>query len=305
MTTPIIHTSDLTKQYQNVRVVDTVSLTVPRHAVYGLLGPNGAGKSTLINMLLDLVTPTAGTAHICKKDTQVDPVDVRRHVGVLPDGFSVFPRLSGRRHLQYVADARNVSPDTDTYLDRVGLLDSAGQAATTYSRGMQQRLGLAMALIGEPDVLLLDEPFAGLDPDGVRLLREIVTAENKRGTTILLSSHRLEQVERLCSRVGLLSDGQLLAEGEPHQLLETLETNNQYAVEVANAPQSLAEELLETAFVKETSVRDHTVLLTCTADISQDEVFTRIVESDVSVESFNSVDTSLEDLYTAFAEEES
>lgn len=302
---PVLETTDLTKHYKSVTAVDNVSLTVPEGDVYGLLGPNGAGKSTLINILVDFVKPTSGTVTVCGYDAQDEAVAVHRHVGVLPDGFDVFSRLSGRRHLQYVADARGVDIDSEAYLDRVGLGDSGDQNATTYSRGMQQRLGLAMALVGEPDLIVLDEPFAGLDPDGVRLLRSIVAAENDRGATVFLSSHRLNQVERTCTRVGLLSDGQLLAEGTPGQLLADLDDHQQYAVTVASSPEPAASDLAATSVCREVTVDGGDLLVACPDGTDQDELRAVVEATGATVQRVRSVEPRLEDLYAMYAGEQS
>lgn len=300
---PVLETTQLTKRYKSVTAVDDVSLTVPDGDVYGLLGPNGAGKSTLINVLLDFVKPTNGTATLCGYDAQNEAVAVHRHVGVLPDGFDVFSRLSGRRHLQYVADARDADIDLDAHLDRVGLEDSGDQKASAYSRGMQQRLGLAMALVGEPDLLILDEPFAGLDPDGVRLLRNIVAAENDRGATVFLSSHRLDQVERTCTRVGLLADGQLLAEGTPGELLADLEDHQQYAVTVAGSPDTAASKLAESPHCREVTVDGGDLLVTCSDETGPEEVRAVVEETGATVQRVRSVEPRLEDLYAMYAGE--
>jgi ABC-2 type transport system ATP-binding protein len=212
-----IETDGLTKRYGSgadaVHAVSDLSLRVERGEVFGFLGPNGAGKSTTIDLLLDYVRPTAGSATVLGHDAHADAERVRERVGVLPEGFGLYDRLTGRRHLEFAAewaDADGV--DVGALLSRVGLdPGDADRPAGDYSKGMCNRLALAMALVGDPDLLILDEPASGLDPNGVRRLREIVRAEADRGTTVFFSSHVLGQVEAVCDRVGILDDGELVA----------------------------------------------------------------------------------------------
>lgn len=213
MSEPVIKTDDLTKRYGAVAAVDGLDLTVRNDEIYGFLGPNGAGKSTTIGMLMDYRRPTSGTVRVFGQDPRSDVVAVHDRIGILPDRFSTYDELSGRRHLQFVIDTKRSDDDPERLLDRVGLTDAIDDAADTYSQGMEQRLALAMALVGEPDLLILDEPFTGLDPHGVRTVREIIHEENDRGAAVFFSSHVLGQVELVCDRIGVLHDGQLIAEG--------------------------------------------------------------------------------------------
>ncbi|MEY7848308.1 ATP-binding cassette domain-containing protein [Natrarchaeobius sp. A-rgal3] len=211
MTAIEIH--ELTKRYGTTTALDALTLSVADGEVYGFLGPNGAGKSTTIDVLMDFVRPTSGDVRVLGFDPRDDVVEVHRRVGILPDRFQVYDRLTGRAHLEYVIDSKSADDDPATLLERVGLADAGDQRASDYSRGMQQRLALAMALVGEPDLLILDEPFSGLDPHGARRIREIVYEENERGATVFFSSHVLGQVEFVCDRIGILDEGRLLAEG--------------------------------------------------------------------------------------------
>jgi len=183
------------------------SISPSRRGVYGFLGPNGAGKSTTIDMVLDLVRPTEGTVRVLEQDATTDGVAIRKRTGVLPDGFAVYDRLTGRQHVEFAVRSKEADDDPDALLDRVGLLDDADRKAGGYSKGMRQRLALAMALAGDPDLLILDEPSSGLDPAGAKEMREIVRAEADRGATVFFSSHILEQVEAVCDRVGILREG--------------------------------------------------------------------------------------------------
>ena len=213
-----IETNGLTKQYGSMRAVDSLDLTVETKETYGFLGPNGAGKSTTIGLLLDYLRPTAGSARVLGRDPRDDVVAIHQRLGVLPDRFGLYEGRSARQHIAFVAETKGRDGDPERLLSRVGLGDAIETPVGEYSRGMQQRLALAMALVGEPELLVLDEPFTGLDPHGARRVREIVHEENERGATVFFSSHVLGQVELVCDRVGVLHDGRLVAEGTLDEL---------------------------------------------------------------------------------------
>ncbi|GAA0272796.1 MULTISPECIES: ABC transporter ATP-binding protein [Halobacteriales] len=213
MTTPAIETSGLTKHYDGTVALDALDLTVEQGEVYGFLGPNGAGKSTTINLLMNYIKPTEGTAQVLGHDPWDEVVACHQRVGILPDRFDIYDDLSARRHLQLVIDTKGTDDDPPTLLERVGLTDAVDQPAGEFSQGMEQRLALAMSLVGDPDLLILDEPFTGLDPHGVALVRDVVKAESERGATVFFSSHVLGQVELVCDRIGILHQGHLVDEG--------------------------------------------------------------------------------------------
>ncbi|MEV0131567.1 ABC transporter ATP-binding protein [Dactylosporangium sp. NPDC050688] len=200
MTQTMVTTDRLTRRYGTRAVVDGVSLTVRTAEVYGFLGPNGAGKTTTLRMILGLVRPTSGTVTV-----------VARRTGALIEGPGFYPYLSGRDNLRVVARHRGL-PDTaaTTVLDRVGL--DGGAAFRTYSLGMKQRLGVAAALLGDPDLLILDEPTNGLDPGGTAAMRGLLRDLASEGRTVLLSSHLLGEVQEVCDRVGVINGGRLVAE---------------------------------------------------------------------------------------------
>lgn len=208
----------MTKEYGNVRAVDGLDLTVERGETYGFLGPNGAGKSTTIGLLLDYLRPTSGTARVLGRDPRRDIVEVHDRLGVLPDRVGLYEDRSARQHVAFVAAAKRADDDPETLLERVGLGDAVDDDAGDFSGGMEQRLALAMALVGDPELLVLDEPFSGLDPHGVRRVREIIYEQNGRGATVFFASHVLGQVELVCDRIGILHDGQLVAEGTLDEL---------------------------------------------------------------------------------------
>ena len=219
-----IRTRALTKRYGDFVAVDVLDLEVRAGEIFGLLGQNGAGKTTTILMLLGLTEPSGGTARVVGLDPARRPLEVKRRVGYLPDAVGFYGNLTGRENLRYTAELNGLAADETEerighVLEQVGLAGRADTATDTYSRGMLQRLGIADALLKDPDVLILDEPTTSIDPIGVveilDLLRSLV---RDRGMTILLSSHLLGQVQSVCDRVGIFAAGRLIGLGTVPEL---------------------------------------------------------------------------------------
>ena len=223
---PPIRTRVLTKKYGDFVAVDQLDLEVRPGEIFGLLGQNGAGKTTTILMLLGLTEPSGGTARVVGLDPARRPLEVKRRVGYLPDAVGFYGNLTGRENLRYTARLNGLAGGTledqiEHVLEQVGLAGRADTRTDTYSRGMLQRLGIADALLKDPDVLILDEPTTSIDPIGVveilELLRRLV---RDRGMTILLSSHLLGQVQSVCDRVGIFAAGKLIGVGTVPELSE-------------------------------------------------------------------------------------
>jgi ABC-2 type transport system ATP-binding protein len=219
---PVIRTYDLTKRFKNVTAVDGVNFEVQQGEVFGFLGPNGAGKTTTISMLLGLVRPTAGSAEVWGHDIRRDLNTALRRVGAIVETPAFYPYLSGIDNLRIFA--RILGGDAETripaLLEQVRLKGRGQDKVGTYSLGMRQRLGLASALLGNPELLILDEPTNGLDPAGMQEMRVLIRrlAEDG-GKTIFLSSHLLHEVEQVCDRVLILNRGQIIAQGRVDDLL--------------------------------------------------------------------------------------
>lgn len=217
MADSIVVTRGLTKRYGEHTAVDDVSMSVTYGEIYGFLGPNGAGKTTTLRMLAGLIRPSEGTATVAGHRPG-DPAVVRR-IGVLIEGPGFYPYLSGRDNLRVLAEYRGLGrPEVEDALERVGLAGRAEDKYRTYSLGMKQRLGVGAALLGNPDLLILDEPTNGLDPAGMAEMRELITALAAEGRTVLLSSHMLSEVQAICDRVGVISQGRLRTEATVAQL---------------------------------------------------------------------------------------
>ncbi|EMA11375.1 ABC-2 type transport system ATP-binding protein [Haloarcula vallismortis] len=224
---PAIVTEGLTKRYSGVSAIADLDLTVPRGSVFGFLGPNGAGKTSTIRILTTLTTPTSGTARVAGESV-ADRAAVVEHIGFLPEEPPLYDELTGREQLEYVAGLRGHEDwgRVESLLDRFDLDEDADRRVETYSKGMKQKLGLVQALLHDPDVLFLDEPTSGLDPRAARTVRDTISEVAAAETTVFLSTHILPVVEELADTVGVLYDGDLVAEGTPAELTEGVETGS-------------------------------------------------------------------------------
>lgn len=219
---PVLELRDLCKTYgrgsRAKRAVSDVSLSVRPGEVYGFLGPNGAGKSTTIRMALGLIRPTAGQVRLFGGEVG-DRRGLQR-VGSLVDGGAFYPFLSGRKNLRVLARTQgNDDSRIDALLERVGLREDAHRKVKAYSLGMRQRLGVAAALLNDPDLVILDEPANGLDAAGIQDMRELIRGLAREGKTVFLSSHLLHEVEQVCDRVAVVAKGHLLQEATVHEML--------------------------------------------------------------------------------------
>ena len=217
----VIETDALCKRYGSHLVVDHLALTVPEGCVYGFLGPNGAGKSTTMKMLLGLVHPTGGSVELLGHTlNEANRIALLRQTGSLIESPSGYLHLTARENLAIVADLKKVERrDIDRVLDIVHLTKDADRKVGQYSLGMKQRLGIAMALLGSPKLLILDEPTNGLDPAGIQEMRSLIAAmPQTTGATVLISSHLLGEIEQMVDQVGILNHGKLLFEGSLQQL---------------------------------------------------------------------------------------
>jgi ABC-2 type transport system ATP-binding protein len=220
--TVAVQADGLAKSYGRVAALDGLTMTVDRGEVFGFLGPNGAGKTTAVKLLLGLTRPTAGSARVL--DAPIGDRRTRKRIGYLPELFRYQPWLRAREvlalHCRLAGLARDRwAEEIDGVLGLVGLADRSGDLVGTFSKGMQQRLGLGVALLGRPDLVILDEPTSALDPVGRLDVRSIIRTARERGTTVFLNSHLLTEVERVCDRVAIIDRGRVIEAGRLDELL--------------------------------------------------------------------------------------
>ncbi len=291
LTSKAIETANLTKVYgKDITAVDQLNLSIRQGEVYGLLGPNGAGKTTTLRMLLGLVRPTSGSGTLL--GLELGAPDGLERVGALVETPAFYPHLSGRTNLRMLARIGKVEPSrVDAVLRQVDLLDRADGRFATYSLGMKQRLGVAAALLKDPQVLILDEPTNGLDPQGRVDMRALVRSLGQGTRTVVVSSHLLEDIEQVCDRVGILQRGRLIAEKE------VAEMRGPISILVRASPMPLAQGMLEGLFGAERISRLDGTFLIAADPRAAGEVASRLVKGGVELSELRPFQKSLEDAF--------
>ncbi|MGH6656151.1 MAG: ABC transporter ATP-binding protein [Actinocrinis sp.] len=300
-----IATRGLSKRYRGGQLaVDGLDLSVPPGAVFGFLGPNGSGKTTTIRMLMGLIAPTAGRVELFGEPIPGGGGKVLPRVGALIEGPAHYPYLTGRQNLtRYDAADRAADPATraariGTALERVGLANAANKKAKAYSLGMKQRLGLAAALLQPRDLLVLDEPTNGLDPQGMREIRTLIKTLAADGTTVFLSSHLLDEIEQVCTHAAIMSQGRLVLQGTVAELGAGLRAR----LVVTTPDAAAAETVLKAAGASEIGGEDGAVA--CDAEgLEPDAVCAALVAAGVRVFGFGVQRPSLEDAFVALTGE--
>lgn len=220
----MIRTVSLGKKYGDFWAVRDLNLNIRKGEIYGFLGPNGAGKSTTILMILAILRPTAGQFYLFGNQISGSMIESRRKIGAVSENQHLYPEMTMREYLDFFGELYRVQKrmgKIEELAERVELADVLDRRLRAFSRGMQQKVGIIRALLNDPDLLILDEPISGLDPMGIHQVRSLIEEENKKGKTVIISSHMLSEVEKLCNRVGIINRGQLLAE-ERHQAADLL-----------------------------------------------------------------------------------
>lgn len=306
----VVETRNLSKRYRDKLAVNALNLTVEEGEVFGFLGPNGAGKTTTILMLLGLTEPTSGHVSVCGFNPTHESLEVKRRVGYLPENPGFYDDISAKENLLYMARLNRIPEDearrrTAEVLDQVGLADDGRRLVREYSRGMKQRLGIAEVLIKNPRAIILDEPTLGIDPDGaIRILEMIKNLNRQQGLTVMLSSHQLQQVQDICSRVGIIVKGKLIVQGQMDELGKSILKGRQwnFLLEVAGNTDGLERDLHGIAGVDEIEKRHLGWFLRCTRDV-RPEVVTTVTRRGLQLLQLRSEDPTLEEIYLKYFRE--
>lgn len=294
----------LSKEYNGIAAVNDLNAEIPSGEIFGLLGPNGAGKSTTILMLTGLIEPTKGECLINGVEVAKNPIKVKKQIGFMPEDVGFYPELTADENLTYFARLFRMEPAEykrriPDLISLVGL-DGVSKQVGGYSKGMRQRLGLASALLNDPSLIILDEPTANLDPQGVTDYRRIVSEVAKEGKTILVSSHILSEVSKVCTSVGLLSKGRLVAQGKFEDLSRQLENRDSTKINIFvetrdPMPEFSFEEIVSASY----SADRMTATFVSHSDIS-DRIIDLCSESNVRLHGIRLEGESLEDLFLSY-----
>ena len=256
-----IKCKNLTKRFGNFTAVDSINLNVRRGELFGFLGPNGAGKTTTIKMLTTLLTPTSGEASVAGMDVRKDAAIVRSSIGVVPQEFALFNELTPMENLWYIGELfgmekQEIKKRSESLLWQAGLFDKKDVAAEGFSGGMKQRLSVVAGLLHMPDILFMDEPTTGLDPQSRIALRELTKDLNRQGITIIYTTHDMEEADKLCQRIAIMDHGRIIAEGTPKDLKKKYGGGLRIELELDRHPSALISDLKKISGADEISRKD-------------------------------------------------
>ena len=293
----MIKTENLTKVYNGVKAVDAVSLNVAKGEVFGFLGPNGSGKTTTIGMIVGLIEPTEGKCFINDVEVTRKPLEAKRITGYLPDGIGFYPTLSAKQNLKYFCQFYGMSDQEsnkriEELLEYVGLKGVATHTGG-FSRGMKQRLGLAQALINDPQVIFMDEPTNGLDPQGVVQFRHIIQDLSAKGKTVFFSSHILAEVQHVCHTIGVISKGKMIAMGTTDEVKHKLQKDDLVTITVSvtgKMPELRLPEIVEAAY------NGNSATIKAKSDI-REGISNELYKGGLQVRELKVIDRTLEDIF--------
>jgi ABC-2 type transport system ATP-binding protein len=305
----VIETKELVKTYGKFVAVDKLNLRVDEGEVFGFLGPNGAGKTTTLLMLLGLTEPTSGTSSICGFDSTREPIDVKRITGYLPEKVGFYDDLTAIENLDYTAALNGLprgaaSKKIDELLNMVGLSEVAKHKVGTFSHGMKQRLGIADVMIKDPKVALFDEPTAGIDPEGIEQVLALIRNMAKHKVTVVLSSHQLHHVQKICTKVGIISKGHLVAEGSVEELGREKIGGGKLRIEiqVAEPSSKLVKSIKSIRGVTSVESTGDLLLISCDKDLRR-QIAKAATECDSLIVQIKIEEYGLDDIYMKYFRE--
>lgn len=306
----IVETKDLTKNYGSITAVDGLNLRIEEGDIFGFLGPNGAGKTTTILMLLGLTEPTSGSAFVAGYNTTREPLKVKRITGYVPEKVGFYEDLTAAQNLVYTARLNGLSDRLADKraieaLDIVGLPRAAERNVSEFSRGMKQRLAIADILIKQPKIAIMDEPTSGIDPEGiVQVLDLIAKIAKETKMTIVMSSHQLYQVQRICNRVGILMDGRLVAEGLLEELSKEAMGGSQFRIEVklTEITEAIVEAIKQISGVLNVEQSPDGLTINCSEDL-RPQIAKKIVDTGGLMIEMKIQSYALEDIYLKYFRE--
>lgn len=299
----MVHVENLTKRYNGTVAVDRLNMDIPKGEIYGFVGANGAGKTTTMRIIAGLLAPSSGKVFIDGINVLKEPLEVKKHIGYMPDFFGVYDDLKVTEYMSFYAGLYGISkqkyPDLiDSLLELVRLTNKKDAYVDTLSRGMKQRLCLARSLIHDPEFLILDEPASGLDPRARVEMKEILRELRSLGKTVLISSHILHELSELCTSIGIIDSGKLIASGSVQEIVEKMSHSNQVKIRVSSKEEEAVKVLMEIPGIGSISSVAGVI------DVNMeggDEACTRVlktlVEKDIPVVSFQPVEDSLESVF--------
>jgi len=297
-----IEVAGLTKSYNHFTAVNNVSFTVKKGEIFGFLGPNGAGKTTTIKAMLDLIHANAGTIKINGIDIRTNTKEAKKYVGYMPEKVAFYDNLTALQNLSFYAEITHATKEECMHLiEEFGLGDTGKKRVGKFSKGMIQRLGMARAILGNPPILILDEPSGGLDPRGVVLIRDKILEMKKNGATVFVSSHILSEIQEICDRVGIINKGVLVAQDTVEGLSKKLNLKPQITVTLDKITPELENAVKKLPGVDMVNVKGNTLEIICDGAIKA-KVILAISTAGGNIQNLQTKEPSLEDVFMRYTE---
>lgn len=297
-----IEVNNLTKTYNDFTAVNNVSFSVKKGEIFGFLGPNGAGKTTTIKAMLDLLHPDKGLIHINGYDVRAQGKEAKKCVGYMPEKVAFYENLTALQNLQFYAEIKHAKKeDCIRLINEFGLAETGKKRVGSFSKGMVQRLGMARAILGNPPVLILDEPSGGLDPRGVVLIRDKILEMKNKGTTIFVSSHILSEIQEVCDRVGIINKGSLVAEDTVEGLSKKLNLKPQIIVRMDVLNKKIEDAVRKLPGVDRVTAQKHTLEIVCEGAMKA-KVILAITNAGGNIQNLQTKEPTLEEVFLRYTE---
>lgn len=299
----ILEVDNLTKKFKELTAIDNISFSIENGEIYGLLGPNGAGKSTLINIICGLITSDTGKINILEKDIKKNMNSTKKNIGLVPQSVAVYWKLTALENVKFFGSlyglkGKRLEEKSLEALEFVGLTDRIKEPCSNFSGGMKRRLNIACAIVHNPKFIIMDEPTVGIDPQSRNHILNSVKKLNKMGSTIIYTSHYMEEVEEICSRVGIMDHGKLIAEGSKEELKALITDYNYIKVKVNNVNDIDIKKFKNINDINNIDVKDNSIIFRTNKDrINIDKIVRTFVENDISIKGINTVMPDLEDVF--------
>jgi ABC-type multidrug transport system ATPase subunit len=299
---PVIQVNNLTKVYDKQPAVKNLNLNVRKGEIFGFLGPNGAGKTTTIKAILGLIFANRGNININGNDIHKHTKYLKKFIGYLPERVAFYDNLTALQNLQFYAELKNVSKsECNRLINELGLKESSNKKAGRYSKGMLPRHGMARAILGTPPILILDEPSGGLDPRGVKLIRDKIKQLNKMGVTIFISSHILSEIQAVCTQVGIINKGVLVAQDTVGALSKNLQIKPKIKLEITNLTEKIKQIVQKVEGVDKIEIINHSLEVFCLPELRAKVVF-EVYKAGGKIVNLQTEEASLEDVFMRFTE---
>lgn len=298
----VISVKNLVKEYDGFKAVKDVSFEVKEGEIYGFLGPNGAGKSTTIKSMLGLIH-SKGEIKIGGFDIRENNRKAKEKIGYLPERLFFYDNLTAKQTLGFFGELKGVKPPINSLLDQVGLLDEADKKVGDFSKGMVQLLGIAQAMVGDPEIYILDEPLSGLDPRWVKVVREKIRELNEEGATIFFSSHNLNEVQNLSNRVSIIDEGEKIAEDSIQDLNEYLKIRPKLVITIPGLESEKPSALEGIEGIESMEASENKLTIECDPK-ARSKILARLEEEGIEIEDFETIQPSLEDAFVRLVSKE-